>query len=138
MEVSGRKKMSSPTMYVSRIAIVGPLDKLTDWPPQAVLFSCLISSGYFATLPPSLSGSGTTDATRTETRGQWPYRLRSTRVINSSGLRGSADSKQPQRSNLTSDLKPTTLITRGSVCILPQTAILVASEAMYGSLGGHF
>ena len=40
-----------------------------------------------------------------------------------------AASKQPQRSNLTSDLKPTTLVTLVSMCILPLTDILVTSEA---------
>ena len=42
-------------------------------------------------------------------------------------------SKQPQRSNLTSYLKPATLISLVSMCILPLTAILVASEAMAAS-----
>ena len=46
-------------------------------------------------------------------------------------------SKQPQRplrSNLTSDLIQITLITLASMCILPGTAIMVASEAMEASI----
>ena len=35
-----------------------------------------------------------------------------------------------QRSNWTSDLKPVTLITLVSMCILPLTVIFIASEAM--------
>ena len=51
-------------------------------------------------------------------------------VVASYALTGS---KQPQKSDLTSDLKPAALITLVSMFKLPLTAILVASEAMVAS-----
>ena len=60
---------------------------------------------------------------------QWPYRLRSTRAMTNPSSFLEASEALAANCKFTSDLKPATLITLVSMCILPQTAVFKAMEA---------
>ena len=55
-------------------------------------------------------------------------------LVASEAMVASKQPQWPQRSNVTSDLMQATSITLASKCILPVTAILVASEAIAASI----